>query len=164
MVRPSRIMIVKDHQAEPFPIREAFMNASWKAIVEEVQSGERTIDALRRNRFQSRPPDLVILDCHLHGETSLDTVKTIRAYPSYRCQSIIVLSSIMPTVAIIRECFYFDVLLVLEKPDNYPDLVSLIKQLKAHFVQNMDLTTSGSWKSEQPGNAITAQPDMQLGF
>lgn len=163
MVRPSRIMIVEDHPAEPFLIRQAFKNASWNALVEEVQSGEKTIEALRRNRFQSRPPDLVIIDCLLHGETCLDTVKIIRAYPSYRCQSIIVLSSRMPTAETISECFYFDVLLVLERPGNYPDLVSLLKQLKAHFVMAMDVTISGSWKSTPAGIALAEQTDMQLG-
>jgi CheY-like chemotaxis protein len=163
MVRPSRIMIVNDHTAEPFLIPETFANASWKALIEEVQSGEKTIEALRRNRFQLRPPDLVIIDCPFRGETCLDTVKIIRAYPSYRCQSIIVLSSIMPTAATVNECIYFDVLMVLEKPGNHPDLVSFLKRLKMHFIETLDVTISGSWKSEQPGESISEHSDFQFG-
>jgi len=143
-------------------MRDAFKHAQWNALIEEAQSGEETIAALRRNRFQSTPPDLVILDGLLRGETCIETVKIIRAYPNYRCQSIIVLSTIMPPAEIINECLYFGVLLVLERAGNYPSLVATIRKLKMHFSGSGNMTTSGSWIGGQLNEAVDRQPDFQF--
>jgi CheY-like chemotaxis protein len=142
---------------------EAFKQAKWNALVQEAQAGECAVAALRQNFRQSTPPDLFIVDCLLQGETCIETVKAIRAYPSYRCQPIVVLTTSMPPAATIDACHFLDVLLVLERPQGYPGLVKIIKQLKSHFVTAGSMKPGGYWIADPSGASNNAPADLQLG-
>jgi CheY-like chemotaxis protein len=145
--RPSRILLLHDSPAMLSLMRDAIHHAGWKAQIDEGGAGTQALDSLRRSHLGGTPPDLVLMSCSLSGESCLDTLRVIRSYPGCRFQPIIILASIMPSSSIIDACFSFQVLAVLEKPNESADCVAMVRRLMSHFTSEGDLTPQGSWIS-----------------
>jgi DNA-binding response OmpR family regulator len=156
-------MNVVDEPTDSILMRQAFTQAQWNVDIQEALPGEGTIAMLRHNRLHSTMPDLVILDCLRDGETCLDTLKIIRAYPSYHSQRVIVLSAIRPSQDIVNECLYFDALMVLDKPADLPGLVDMATHFKTHFMHTGDVTPRGSWIVDRSPVDVVAQQDLMFG-
>lgn len=141
---PTRIMVVGDDSGFPTLLHNAFISSHWKVQIEESLPGESTIHAIRKNNLHSKPSDLVILDSIKNGYICIDTLKIIRAYPSCRCQPIIVLYSSPPSPSVINECYYFDVLKVIEKPKDSDGIMALAALIQDHLVKNSISMAVGS--------------------
>jgi CheY-like chemotaxis protein len=163
MFRPTRILVIDDHPAELFLMREAFRHARWDALVEEVQSGKCSRAALGHYCGESTRPDLVIVDCLHHGETCGETLKTIRATQGLGHASIIVWATHVPPTAIIDACFQFEVLKILERPRNYPDLVRFLAALKSHFIEREYQCPEDERRGGESETATAVQHDLQVG-
>jgi hypothetical protein len=149
-------MIVGDQSGFPLLLRDACIASRWKVQIEESPPGESTIHALRRNNLHSRPSDLVIIDSITDGYVCIDTLKIIRAYPSCRSQPIIVLYSSFPSHSIINECYYFDVLKVLEKPKDTRGIMALASLIHARLDEHSSTAAVDfpGFTSQSPEDAI----------
>jgi CheY-like chemotaxis protein len=163
VIRQIRILVIDDHPAELFLMREAFRHAQWNALVEEIQSGKNAGTALERFRLEHNLPDLIIVDCLHQGETCLDTLITIRANPHFRLSMILVLASQVPTDAMIDACFQFEVLKVAEKPRRYSDLVKFLDMFKADLPELGLQSQQGKAVPERIMSSIADIPGMRMG-
>jgi CheY-like chemotaxis protein len=157
------MLVIDDHPAELFLMREAFRHARWQALVEEVQSGEGSRAALAHYCGELNRPDLVFVDCLHHGETCCETRGTIREIQGLGYASIIVWATHVPPAAIIDACSQFDVLKILERPRSYSDLVRFLVALKLQFLEREYHFPEDAGRGGETTAATAVQHDLQLG-
>jgi CheY-like chemotaxis protein len=141
----SRIMIVNENPDQIALLLTSFAQVGWDIDIEESLSGKVAVDALRRNHLGKTPIDLVILSCHLHGQTCIDTLRIIRTYPGFGHQPIIVWATHPPADDTINKCYLLGVMKFLEVPAEASALALLAMEIKSHFSADGELTLRGNW-------------------
>src|SRR5271154_5631239 len=131
--RKSRILIVNGNRDEMSLLRTSFAQVGWDINVEEALSGKLAVAALSRSLLGKVPIDLVMLSCHLQGQTCIDTLGIIRTYPGFGHQPVIVWSTSPPADDIINRCYLLGVLKFLEVPAEASGLALMAMEIKSHF-------------------------------
>ncbi len=145
MNRKSRIMIVNGNPVETALLRASIAQVGWDIAVEVALSGSLAVEALHRNHLAKVPIDLVMLSCHLQGQTCIDTLRIIRTYPGFGHQPIIVWSTHPPADDTINHCYLLGVMKFLEVPAEASGLALMAMEIKSHFTTEGCLTPRGNW-------------------
>ncbi len=94
-LEPFHILLVDDSQADADVFETALKQASARARVYWVATGEEALDFLRqRGRFAGvGPVQIVILDLHLPGQDGLTILRAIKSDPDLSRKPVIMLTS-----------------------------------------------------------------------
>ena len=145
MGRSSRMMIADDNAGDRELLRQAILEIGWNAEIEEAATITQVISSLRRLAIAGTPPDLLLLDFYMCGESCIPVLKTVRGMSGYEHLPIIVMSTTRPLEPERQRCFAFGVAKVLVKAPNYVSLIKTVRILKKSMVGDGSVSGGGSW-------------------
>ncbi len=140
--RPMEILLVEDGLMDARVTIEALTNNDIKHRLTLVRDGEEAMDfLLQRGRFAQAPrPDLILLDLMLPKKSGMDVLSDIRGDMSLKSIPVVVLTA--SEVGEDRErCQLMDVNSFIHKPVNLAKFLSVVKQLKKYWMDDVILPT-----------------------
>ncbi len=138
--RPMEILLVEDGLMDARVTIEALTNGGIKHRLTLVRDGEEAIDfLLQRDRFSKAPrPDLILLDLMLPKKSGMDVLSDIRGDLTLKDIPVVVLTA--SDAGEDREkCQLMDVDSFIHKPVNLEKFLSVVKQLKRFWLDDVIL-------------------------
>ena len=148
MGRPSRILIVDDHAGDRQLLRDAIQETGWHVELLEAENSPDAIALMRQQALKQEPPDLVLIDYFLTGETSLEVIPRMRSVGGYEYLPIMVLTTAKPPEVARLQLYAVGVLKILLKASDYPSLLEMVATLRRMLTKRGDISGGGSWLSD----------------
>jgi len=136
------ILLVEDGLMDARVTIEALTNGGIKHRLTLVRDGEEAIDfLLQRGRFAKAPrPDLILLDLMLPKKSGMDVLSDIRGDLALQNIPVVVLTASDAGEDRVK-CQLMDVDSFINKPVNLEKFLSVVKQLKRFWMDDVILPT-----------------------
>jgi len=140
--RPMEILLVEDGLMDARATIEALTNGGIKHRLTLVRDGEEAVDfLLQRERFAKAPrPDLILLDLMLPKRSGMDVLSDIRGDLTLKDIPVVVLTA-SEAGEDQEKCQLMDVDSFIHKPVNLEKFLSVVKQLKRFWLDDVILPT-----------------------
>ncbi len=140
--RPMEILLVEDGLMDARVTIEALANGEIKHRLTLVRDGEEAMDFLwQRDRFAKAPrPDLILLDLMLPKKSGMEVLSDIRGDLKLKSIPVVVLTASDAGEDRDR-CQLMDVDSYIPKPVNLDKFLSVVKQLKRFWLDDVILPT-----------------------
>jgi CheY-like chemotaxis protein len=140
--RPMGILLVEDGLMDARATIEALKSGDIKHRLTLVRDGEEAIDfLLRRDRFSKAPrPDLILLDLMLPKKSGMEVLADIRGDLTLKDIPVVVLTASDAGEDRVK-CQLMDVDSFIHKPVNLKKFLSVVKQLKRFWLDDVILPT-----------------------
>ncbi|HVZ79799.1 MAG TPA: response regulator [bacterium] len=86
------VLMVEDHAADSFFMRQALKNSRHPIHVEMITDGETALEYLRRQAGRGSLPDLILLDLSLPGKDGREVLAEIKVDPRLENIPLVVVS------------------------------------------------------------------------
>ena len=140
--RPMEILLVEDGLMDARATIEALKSGEIKHRLTLVRDGEEAIDfLLQRERFSKAPrPDLILLDLMLPKKSGMEVLADIRGDLTLKDIPVVVLTASEAGEDRVK-CQLMDVDSFIHKPVNLEKFLSVVKQLKRFWLDDVILPT-----------------------
>ena len=138
--RPKDILLVEDGPGDARLANEALKEVKARSNLHVVDDGVEAMAFLRREGKYSDAarPDLILLDLNLPKKDGWEVLTEVKADPSLRSIPVIVFS-VSKTEGDIRSAYDLQANCYIAKPDNFDQLVSIVKILEDFWLSFVTL-------------------------
>jgi CheY-like chemotaxis protein len=137
------LLYVEDNQDHAEIVLESFSRYEGSTRVVHVEDGEAALAYLRRSGSAEDPrPRLILLDLRLPKIDGFEVLRTVRSTPGLSDIPVVVLTTSASDADVAR-AYEHHVNSYLVKPDDYPKLDRLIKELGNYWLVNNAVSVGG---------------------
>ena len=144
------ILLVDDSAADAKIFQEALLEASARARIYWVSSGQEALDFLnQQGRFAGLGPvKLVVLDLNMPGLDGIETLRRIKAHPSANRLPVVLLSSSRSPDEV-DLAYSLGANVFFSKPISLENYIQKVRILVQHWLDFAELPTPVSIRSER---------------